>query len=218
MSGQLAIRRTMADTFERDLRRAEKELSRRDPVLGRLIKKAGPCRLEKATHFEPFESLMSSIAHQQLTGKAAETILGRLKAKLGDGEWPTAKKLAATRLPSLRSCGFSRAKGLALKDLAAKTLDGTVPTAKQLHDMPEDAIVERLTEVRGIGRWTVEMMLMFRLGRLDVLPVDDFGVRKGYSLLYRKKEMVKPKELLALGEPWRPFRSVASWYMWRALE
>ncbi len=210
----------MADPFAKELRKAEKTLSKLDDKLARLIKRAGPCRIEKATHFEPFESLLSSIAHQQLNGKAAETILGRLKAKLGDGlgGWPTPQKILSARMPSLRACGFSRNKGLAIKDLAAKTLDGTVPTAKALHTLHEEEIVERLIAVRGIGRWTVEMMLMFRLGRLDVLPVDDFGVRKGFSLLYGKKEMVKPKELLALGEAWRPYRSVASWYMWRVLD
>ena len=210
----------MADPFARELRKAEKTLSKLDPKLAALIAKAGPCKIEKAAHFEPFESLLSSIAHQQLHGKAAETILGRLKAKFGEGDsgWPTPKKLATVRLPSLRVCGFSRNKGLAIKDLAAKTLDGTVPTAKELHTLHEEVIIERLTEVRGIGRWTVEMMLMFRLGRLDVLPVDDFGVRKGFSLLYGAKEMVKPKALLTLGEVWRPYRSVASWYMWRVLD
>ena len=210
----------MADPFAKQLRKAEKTLSRLDHKLARLIKRAGPCRIEKAAHFEPFESLLSSIAHQQLNGKAAETILGRLKAKLGDGPsgWPTPKKIISARMPTLRACGFSRNKSLAIKDLAAKTLDGTVPTAKQLHTLHEEEIVERLVAVRGIGRWTVEMMLMFRLGRLDVLPVDDFGVRKGFSLLYGTPEMVKPKELLALGEVWRPYRSVASWYMWRALD
>ncbi len=210
----------MADPFAKELRKAEKRLSTLDSKLAGLIKRAGPCRIEKAEHFEPFESLLSSIAHQQLNGKAAETILGRLRAKLGDSPsgWPTPKKIIAARMPSLRACGFSGNKSLAIKDLATKTLDGTVPTSKELHALHEEVIVKRLTEVRGIGRWTVEMMLMFRLGRLDVLPIDDFGVRKGYSLLYGKREMVKPKALLALGEAWRPYRSVASWYMWRALD
>jgi len=210
----------MVDTFARALRKAEKTLSKADPLLAALIEKAGPCKLERAGHFEPFESLLSSIAHQQLTGKAAETILGRLKTKYGEGAsgWPTPTRLLAARMPSIRACGFSGNKALAIKDLAAKTLDGTVPTAKELHELEEEKIIERLTEVRGIGRWTVEMMLMFRLGRLDVLPVDDFGVRKGYSKLYGKKEMVTPKELRVLAEGWKPYRSVGSWYMWRVLD
>ncbi len=208
------------DAFAKQLRAAQKKLSALDPQLKELIKRAGPCRLEKASHFEPFESLLSSIAHQQLTGKAAETILCRLKAKFGEGEsgWPTPRRMLTVRVPSLRACGFSGNKALAIKDLAAKTLDGTVPTASELHALDEETIIERLIEVRGIGRWTVEMMLMFRLGRLDVLPVDDFGVRKGFSLLYGLDEMVKPKALMALGERWRPYRSVASWYMWRVLD
>ena len=110
------------------------------------------------------------------------------------------------------------AKALAIKDLAHKVLDGTVPNAATLRRLPDEAIIERLTQVRGIGRWSVEMLLMFRLGRLDVLPVDDFGVRKGFSQLYRHREMVKPKALLEFGERWRPYRSVAAWYMWRVLD
>ncbi len=209
----------MADPYARELRKAEKALSKSDPRLAHLIRQAGPCTLEKAGHFEPFEALLSSISHQQLTGKAAQTILGRLKSKLGqNGGWPTPKRILSARTPTIRTCGFSGNKTLAIKDLAAKTLDGTVPTAKALHALDEEAIIERLTQVRGIGRWTVEMMLMFRLGRLDVLPVDDFGVRKGYSMLFGKPEMVKPKELLALCEGWRPYRSVGAWYMWRALD
>ena len=121
-------------------------------------------------------------------------------------------------MPTLRACGLSRAKSLALKDLAAKVLDGTVPSAKVLHTLDEETIVSRLTEVRGIGRWTVEMMLMFHLGRLDVLPVDDFGVRRGFSLLAKKRVMVTPRQLLAHGEKWRPYRTVAAWYLWRVAD
>jgi DNA-3-methyladenine glycosylase II len=126
--------------------------------------------------------------------------------------------MATARMPALRACGLSTAKSLAVKDLARKALDGTVPKAAALHKLDDEAIVERLTEVRGIGRWTVEMMLMFRLGRLDVLPVDDFGVRKGFTRLAGLPAMVKPRELLAAGEPWRPYRSVAAWYLWRVVD
>lgn len=121
-------------------------------------------------------------------------------------------------MPALRACGFSKNKSVAIKDLAAKTLDGTVPSSGELHALDEEAIIERLTQVRGVGRWTVEMMLIFQLGRLDVLPVDDFGVRKGFSKLYRKRELITPKALRELGERWQPYRSVASWYLWRALD
>lgn len=209
-----------AAAFRKTLRRAERELKKGDRTLARLIERAAPCTLELEEHFEPFEALLSAIAHQQLNGKAAQTILGRVKQRFaGDADrWPTAASIAQARMPSLRACGLSRAKALASKDLAKKALDGTVPNARALHAMGDDEIVERLTRVRGIGRWTVEMMLMFRMGRLDVLPVDDYGVRKGFTRLYRHDELVTPKALLAYGERWRPYRSVASWFMWRVLD
>jgi len=206
--------------FSAELRRAERHLSSADPVLGRFMK-GRRCELERAARFHPFQALLRSITHQQLNGKAAETILGRVKDRFGqasEGGWPTPEVLAAARLPALRRVGLSRAKSLAVKDLAAKTLDGTVPPSRALHRMSDEAIVERLTQVRGIGRWTVEMMLMFWLGRLDVLPVDDFGVRKGYSTLYGHAELVKPRELAAATQHWRPYRSVGSWYLWRVLD
>ena len=118
----------------------------------------------------------------------------------------------------MRACGLSEAKALAIKDLAAKCLDGTVPDAKTLHALGDDEIVERITQVRGIGRWTVEMMLMFRMGRLDVFPVDDFGVRKGFTLLRQLKEPITPRQLMPHGEAWRPYRTVASWYLWRVAD
>ena len=204
--------------FEQSLREAEAHLLTADLSLEPHMRRAGPCTIEKANRFQPFHALLSSIAHQQLNGTAALTILGRVKDRFGDGRWPSAKTMATAHLRSMRACGLSRAKALAIRDLAQKTLDGTVPAAKALHDMPNDAIIERLVQVRGIGQWTVEMMLMFRLGRLDVLPADDFGVRKGFSLLLGKDELVGKKELLAYGERWRPYRSVASWYMWRVLD
>lgn len=162
---------------------------------------------------------MSSIAHQQLTGKAAQTILGRVKARFApDGGWPTPEVMRKARVPALRACGLSEAKALAMKDLAQKTLEGVVPDARTLHRLDDEAIIERLTEVRGIGRWTVEMMLMFRLGRLDVMPVDDYGVKKGYTQLFGLPELVKPKALAEATLPWAPWRSVAAWYCWRVLD
>lgn len=205
-------------SFTETLRAAEKQLVKADPRFREVVKRAGPCGLERQTTFEPFDALLSAIAHQQLTGKAAQTILGRVKDKLANGDFPTPQQVRRARTDTLRKCGLSRAKVLAVKDLAEKTLDGTVPASKLLHTLSDDEIVERVTAVRGIGRWTVEMMLMFRMGRLDVLPIDDFGVRKGYSTLAKLPEMVKPKALVALAEPWRPYRSVASWYLWRVLE
>lgn len=203
--------------FRRHLRAAERALAKRDPVLGRVIADALPCELEPGP-FRPYEALLTSIAHQQLNGRAAQTIVDRVKTRLGDGKWPSPEQVKRLRLTSLRACGLSEAKALAYKDVAAKTIDGTVPSARALEAMDDEAIIERLTQVRGIGRWSVQMMLMFRLGRLDVLPVDDFGVRKGFTVAYGHGELVKPKVLLAWGERWRPYRSVASWFMWRVVD
>jgi len=205
-------------SFAPSLRAAERFLVRADRRFSAIVRRAGPCQLERAERFQPFEALLSSITHQQLSGKAAMTILGRVKDRLNDGRFPTPEQVLRVRVPTLRACGLSMAKALAVKDLAAKTLDGTVPTAKELHRLGDDAIIERITDVRGIGRWTVEMMLMFRLGRLDVMPIDDLGVRKGYSVLAGQKQLIAPKALLAASEPWRPYRSVASWYLWRVLD
>lgn len=197
---------------------ASKALARADVRLRQIVSAAGPCTLAPEPRFDPFQALCSAIAHQQLHGKAAQTILGRFRQRVGGGRWPTAEQVRAARPQVLRAVGFSGAKAAALKDLAARRLDGTVPSAAALRALDDDAIVERLTQVRGVGPWTVQMLLMFRLGRLDVLPVDDFGVRKGFSLLHRRRELVTPKALLAHGERWRPYRSVASWYLWRVLD
>jgi DNA-3-methyladenine glycosylase II len=204
-------------SFRRQLRQAEKALAKADPVLGHVIARARPCAFQKKP-FLPYESLLTSIVHQQLNGRAAQTIVGRVKARLGNGRWPTPEKLARLKVGSLCACGLSQAKARAFLDVAKKTLDGTVPPARTLQTMDDEAIIERLTQVRGIGRWSVEMMLMFRLGRLDVLPVDDFGVRKGFTLAYGYETLVEPKALAAYGERWRPFRSVASWFLWRVVD
>jgi 3-methyladenine DNA glycosylase/8-oxoguanine DNA glycosylase len=198
------------------LKEALTHLKKADPVLAPLLERHAYA-YEPVPDFEPFQALARAIAHQQLHGKAAETILGRFIEKVGKGEFPSALQVKRARMTTLRACGFSTAKSLALKDLAAKRLDGTIPDAAELHAMKDDEVVERLTSVRGVGRWTVEMMLMNRMGRLDVLPADDFGVRKGFTVLYRKRGMVTRKALLKHGERWRPYRSVASWYMWRVL-
>ncbi len=205
-------------SFVEQLARAQRALVKADPRFAPIVRKAGQCVLERAESFRPFEALLTSITHQQLTGKAAETILGRVKERLAQGRFPTPEQVLRARMPTLRSCGLSRAKSLAVKDLAKKTLDGTVPTARALHWLSDAEIIERITEVRGIGQWTVEMMLIFRLGRLDVMPVDDYGVRKGFSRLAKLDELIKPKALLAEAEPWRPYRSVAAWYCWRVLD
>ncbi len=205
-------------------------LSRVDRRLARIIARSGPCHLQRETTQSIFEALLESIIYQQLNGKVAATITGRVKALfpentkrirtrrgLVDG-FPTPEQILAAPEELLRSAGLSRNKMLAIRDLAAKTVDGTVPTIKQANRMSDDELVERLVTVRGIGRWTVEMLLIFRLGRPDVFPVDDYGVRKGFAKMRKLAELPKPKELMPLGEKWRPYRSVASWYLWRAAE
>jgi len=198
--------------------RAVTHLAAADRRLGRLIERVGPCLLRAHKTRSPFQTLVQAVAHQQLTGKAANTILGRLIALHPGREFPTPEDLLAAPEEKLRGVGFSRAKVASLKDIAAKTLDGVVPDPKALTKMPDAEIIEKLTTIRGVGQWTVEMMLIFTLGRLDVLPADDYGVKKGFAKTYRKKDLPKPAELLEHGERWRPFRSVASWYLWRALE
>jgi DNA-3-methyladenine glycosylase II len=186
-------------------------------VLAKLMERAGPFALKIRRLHDPFEALARNIVFQQLHGKAAEAIHARVVALFGGGRLRPEDVLGANT-EDLRGAGLSAAKLAALRDLAAKTLDGTVPTLARMRRMTDEEIVERLTQVRGIGRWTVEMLLMFRLGRPDVLPVGDFAVRKGFAIAYGLKESPKPKELTEYGERWRPYRSVASWYMWRAVE
>ncbi len=196
----------------------EQELARRDPRLGELIARVGPFKVQPAKVIRTFDSLAESIAYQQLSGKAAATIFGRVRALYPRRKWFSPALVLATPDETFRSAGLSRSKTAAIKDLAAKTLDGTVPAWAVLERMNDEEIIARLTTVRGIGRWTVEMLLLFDLGRLDVWPVDDYGVRKGYARTFRKRVLPKPKELLAIGERWRPYRSVAAWYFWRALD
>jgi 3-methyladenine DNA glycosylase/8-oxoguanine DNA glycosylase len=161
---------------------------------------------------------MESITYQSISGKAAATIFARIKALGSNGRAPTPQEMLKLRPQKLRKAGLSGAKVLAMKDLAQKTVDGVVPTLEEAQKMSDEELVERLVSVRGVGAWTVEMFLIFRLGRPDVLPVHDLGVKKGWSVTYGKKRMPKPKELLAFGERWRPYRTLASWYMWRAFE
>jgi DNA-3-methyladenine glycosylase II len=200
-------------------------LRARDPKLGALIDRAGPFTLKLDGLPSPFESLLESILYQQLHGKAAATIHRRVREYYkGD---PAPKALLGTPDEILRAAGVSGNKAKAMKDLAAKTLDGTVPSHDAILEMSDADIVERLTEVRGIGPWTVEMLLIFRLGRPDVLPVTDYGVRKGYALTFMRvprsrpieaADLPKPDVLFKRGKRWSPFRSVASWYLWRACD
>jgi DNA-3-methyladenine glycosylase II len=199
-----------------DLRLAMDTLAAKDPQLARLIKETKEFRIEIDGSDNPYEILLEAIAYQSISGKAAATIFGRIKALSSTGGVPTPQEMLKLRKPILRKAGLSGAKVLAMKDLAQKTIDGVVPTLEQAEKLSDEELVERLVSVRGIGAWTVEMFLIFRLGRPDVLPIHDLGVKKGWSITYGKKYMPRPKELLAFGERWRPYRTVASWYMWRA--
>jgi DNA-3-methyladenine glycosylase II len=197
---------------------AAAHLSRRCPIMRRLVKTHGPCTLAPDSRRSPFEALVRAVAHQQLNGTAAESILRRLRELCGTIRYPGAAQLLELSEEDIRKCGFSRAKTAALRDIAAKTLDGTIPSSRAIRDMPDEEIIERLTMARGVGRWTVEMLLIFKLGRPDVLPVDDFGVRNGFRIARNLVELPKPKELLAYGERWRPFATTAAWYLWRAAD
>jgi DNA-3-methyladenine glycosylase II len=205
-------------TLPCDLPAAVAYLGGRDERLRRLIDELRPFELRVDEAPSPYEALLRSIVYQSISGKAAATIFARVKALGGDGHAPTPEQMLALRKPALRKAGLSGAKVLAMKDLARKTVAGVVPTLDEAHVLSDEELVERLVSVRGIGVWSVEMFLIFRLGRPDVLPIHDLGVRKGWSVAYGKKHMPTPKELLAFGERWRPYRTVASWYMWRAFE
>ena len=201
-----------------DLAAATKHLAATDERLARLIEETLPFQMDQDPIQSPYEALLEAIAYQSISGKAAATIFGRVKALSSTGRAPTPQEMLKLRKSALRKAGLSGAKVLAMKDLAKKTIEGIVPTLEQAEKLSDEELVERLVSVRGIGAWTVEMFLIFRLGRPDVLPIHDLGVQKGWSVTYGKKYMPKPKELLAFGERWRPYRTIASWYMWRACQ
>lgn len=201
-----------------DLAKAVRHLSERDEVLKVLITEMVPFQIDVTGEESPYEVLLESIAYQSISGKAAATIYGRIKALGENGRPPAPEKMLEIPAAKLRKAGLSSAKVLAMKDLAKKAVAGIVPTHDEAVKLSDEELVERLVCVRGIGAWTVEMFLIFRLGRPDVLPIHDLGVKKGWSVAYGKKHMPKPKELLKFGERWRPYRTVASWYMWRAFE
>src|ERR1700730_3330694 len=193
-------------------------LSRADAVLAGLIRAVGPTKLPTPEDCHPFQVLAQAIAHQQLNGTAANTILKRLIDCCGHGAFPTPRMVLDAPVESVRAAGFSFGKVAALKDLAAKTLAAVVPDGASLQQLSDEHIIARLTQVRGIGCWTVEMLLMFQLRRPDVLPVGDFGVRAGFRAAYGLTRMPRPKSLALWGERWKPFRTTAAWYLWRALE
>jgi DNA-3-methyladenine glycosylase II len=197
---------------------AVRHLKRSDPVLARVIERVGPCRL-LAVGQDTFEALLQSICYQQLNGKAASTIHGRVLDLFAGGKALTPERFLATPDEPLRAAGLSANKLLAMRDLARKSLEGVVPPRKALEPLPDPEIIERLTEVRGIGVWTAQMFLMFRLGRPDVLPADDFGIRKAFGLHYRRSGRMPPPAVVERhGRVWAPYRTVASWYLWRSLD
>ena len=197
---------------------ALKHLATVDPVMKQLIGEHGRCTLAPETRRSPFQSLVLAVAHQQLHATAAGNILARFKKLFPGRRFPRPEDLAGVTDDQIRACGFSFAKIRAIRDLAEKTFAGVVPTSRQIATLPDEAIIERLTAVRGVGRWTVEMLLIFQLGRPDVLPADDFGVRNGFRLAYQKRALPKPKDLLKFGERWRPHATTAAWYLWRAAD
>lgn len=189
------------------------------PRFADLIGRVGPCGLARAQdRREPYESLVRAIAHQQLHGNAARAILGRFVALYSGVAFPTPEMVLSTDDPALRACGLSAAKVAAIRDIAANAAAGVVPTRRAAARLGDAALIERLTTIRGVGRWTVEMLLMFSLGRTDILPVDDFGVREGYRRLHDLPAHPKPRDFAAIGEAWSPFRSVAAWYLWRSAD
>jgi 3-methyladenine DNA glycosylase/8-oxoguanine DNA glycosylase len=197
---------------------AHAHLSRTDKRLASLISRVGEFQFKLDECDSVYESLLEAITHQSIAGKAAQVIFARIMALGTNGRCPTPAELLRVRKPKLRKVGLSNAKVAAVRDLAQKTIEGVVPTIEEAHKMSDQELVDRLISVRGIGAWTVEMFLIFRLGRPDVLPIHDYGVQKGFAITYRKKAIPKPRDLAEFGERWRPYRTVASWYMWRAVQ
>jgi DNA-3-methyladenine glycosylase II len=212
------MKRTLRIDTPAARRKAVAQLSACDPAMAALITRIGPCKLQVNQETDLFLTLARAITYQQLHGKAAETIFRRTCELFPRSEQFTARDIMRASEEKLRSAGLSRNKQLALRDLADKVLDKTLPAMDELHALDDASIISTLTQVRGIGRWTVEMLLMFRLGRPDVLPVDDFGVRKGFMLMHGHGAMPTPKVLKQHGEIWAPWRTVACWYLWRAAD
>jgi 3-methyladenine DNA glycosylase/8-oxoguanine DNA glycosylase len=188
-----------------------------DAPLARVIDSVGPFRLQLIEAPSIFAALAQAIVYQQLNGKAAAAIFARFRALFPSAN-PTPEQVLAASEDSLRGAGLSRSKLLSLRDLAGKAVGGEIPTLAEIREMEDQAIVESLTRVRGIGRWTVEMLLIFRLGRPDVLPADDYGIRKGFALAYERRELPARKDVETYGVRWKPYRTVASWYLWRLVE
>ena len=199
--------------------KAVAHLKAADPALAVVIDAIGPFRMELKISRSLFGALAEAIVYQQLSNKAAATIYSRVEALFPCATAGfTPRHILATADEKLRGCGLSRAKGLAVKDLATRVANGELPTMEEAQALADDELIGRLVKVRGIGRWSAEMFLMFRLGRPDVLPLDDYSLRKAYAKAFRKRALPSPQALEKAGEKWRPYRTVASWYLWRALE
>lgn len=197
-------------------RKAIAHLKRVDPIMAEVIDAVGKCTLMPRTEWTHFDALLRSIVYQQLSGKAAATIHGRVLELVGDGaEAP--KRIVATSHEKFRAAGLSNAKANYVRNLAEHVLDGSLPV-ESLHELTDEEIISALTQVKGIGTWSAQMFLMFRLGRPDVLPATDLGVQKGVQRAYKMRKLPTPAQVLRRGEKWAPYRTVASWYMWRVLE
>ncbi|HUQ48794.1 MAG TPA: DNA-3-methyladenine glycosylase [Gemmatimonadaceae bacterium] len=197
-------------------RKAIEHLRNADPIMADVIARVGPCTLEPRAEWTHFDALVRSIVYQQLSGKAAATIHGRVLALIGDGDQAPGK-IIATSHDALRAAGLSNQKASYVRNLAEHVLDGSLPV-NSLHELTDDEIIASLTQVKGIGRWSAQMFLMFRLGRPDVLPDLDLGIQKGIQKAYRMRKLPTPKQVLSRGAKWAPYRTVGAWYMWRILE
>jgi DNA-3-methyladenine glycosylase II len=200
-----------------DYARARRLLMRRDPVMRALLRRIGPCRLAASQHADPFEALVQAIVWQQLSWKAALTIYRRFQAIFNGARCPTPRELVEAPEAPLRAAGLSRPKIRYLKDLAARVAGGSLPLAA-LESMSDEDVIAALTEVKGIGRWSAEMFLIFKLHRPDILPVDDLAIQNAIRRAYRLRKPPSAKRMLQMGERWRPYRSVASWYLWESLD
>lgn len=201
-----------------EIQKALRHLRRSDPQMKKLIEMAGPFALKVNKARSIFEALMSAIVYQQLHANAARTIYARVRALFPEADFPNAELILETPDQTFRNAGLSAAKTAAVKDLARHHRDGLIPETKRLHRMTNPEIVDTLTKVRGVGPWTVEMLLIFRLGRLDIMPCTDFGVRTGFALTFRKRQLPSPEALLRYSQKWQPYQSVAAWYFWRAVD
>jgi DNA-3-methyladenine glycosylase II len=204
---------TQSAIQKQQLQQASQYLSSIDADWAQLVQQIGPCNLQTKSERSPYEALVRAVAYQQLSTKVGDVIIGRFLTHFAG--FPTPAQLISTEFDALRACGFSGRKIETMRGIAQATLDGLVPSLEAAASIPDEALINQLVTLKGIGRWTVEMMLIFTLERLDVLPVDDLGVREGYKRLKGLETAPKPKELMMIGSAWQPYRTVASWYLWR---